>query len=452
MSGSVQPAEHRQRQLKQVLGPIQLFTLGFGSIIGVGWIVAVGWWLDQAGTLGAIAAFFLGGAAIAVIAACYAELSARYPGSGGEIDFAAGVFGRRAAGVVGWLLAFVYLSVCAFEAVSLGWILETLTGFASGAGESNSVAIAIAATAALTLVHLKGAAPTSLLQDWATWLFVAICAVFMVAAFSLGQAERMRPLLPAETGTVAGILAVAATAPFWYSGFAPVAQAVGERRDDAVLSRMRFLLVGTIAASFVFYALVILAVAVSRSPSGETQGGLLAASAVTSTAGPIMGKLVLVAGLLGLITTWNAVFFASTRVLLALPFGGGFERFFSYVHPRSGTPRNAVLFVAAVTVAASIFGKSAIPVFVNAASIGMALVYILACAALFTAARRLRERRAILLGAAGLLLATLLALLALYGSLSTASTKLAPELLALLAWLGIGLFIVAISGWQRRTG
>jgi hypothetical protein len=39
---------------------MQLFTLGFGVVVGVGWMLMVSEWLTRAGTLGAILAFAAG--------------------------------------------------------------------------------------------------------------------------------------------------------------------------------------------------------------------------------------------------------------------------------------------------------------------------------------------------------------------------------------------------------
>lgn len=44
--------EYSAPRLKKAIGPRQLFSLAFGSIIGVGWITAMGVWVGQAGAPG----------------------------------------------------------------------------------------------------------------------------------------------------------------------------------------------------------------------------------------------------------------------------------------------------------------------------------------------------------------------------------------------------------------
>ena len=66
----------------------EFFALAFGSMIGVGWVTAVGGWLDQAGPVGAIVAFVLGGAIMLCIGLCYAEATPMLPVAGGEVAYA----------------------------------------------------------------------------------------------------------------------------------------------------------------------------------------------------------------------------------------------------------------------------------------------------------------------------------------------------------------------------
>ena len=72
--------------LKGDIGRFQMFAFGFGSIIGSAWCVLVGEWLSVAGPGGAALGFIGGGIVIACIGACYAELTARIPVTGGEFS------------------------------------------------------------------------------------------------------------------------------------------------------------------------------------------------------------------------------------------------------------------------------------------------------------------------------------------------------------------------------
>src|SRR5262245_39200967 len=122
MSDSSAPAT----QLHRVIGPHQLFTLGFGAIVGVGFVVGLGEWLSQAGPLGAILAFVAGGVLTVLIGFCHAEMATVMPVSGGEVAYAYEVFGLRTCFGIGWFLALAEVAVLAFEGLSLAWILGVL--------------------------------------------------------------------------------------------------------------------------------------------------------------------------------------------------------------------------------------------------------------------------------------------------------------------------------------
>ena len=51
----------------RVLGRRDILALAFGAMIGWSWVVLTGAWIGSAGTVGAIAAFTIGGVAILLI-------------------------------------------------------------------------------------------------------------------------------------------------------------------------------------------------------------------------------------------------------------------------------------------------------------------------------------------------------------------------------------------------
>ena len=54
-------SEFKRPQLQKGIGKAGLFSLAFGAMIGVGWVTAMGTWLSNAGPLGSIIAFAIGG-------------------------------------------------------------------------------------------------------------------------------------------------------------------------------------------------------------------------------------------------------------------------------------------------------------------------------------------------------------------------------------------------------
>jgi amino acid transporter len=79
------PSAGASPSLRRALAARPLFALGFGGILGAGWVIALGGWLDQAGPLGAVAAFSVGGVIVSLIGVCCAEMMTTLPRSGGEV-------------------------------------------------------------------------------------------------------------------------------------------------------------------------------------------------------------------------------------------------------------------------------------------------------------------------------------------------------------------------------
>ncbi|MDX2059423.1 MAG: hypothetical protein SFV24_16550 [Gemmatimonadales bacterium] len=69
-------------ELKKSLGGVQFFSIGSGGIVGVGWIVYMGLWFGQAGPVGTVLAFLIGGLLMSLVALCYAEVGSMYPVAG----------------------------------------------------------------------------------------------------------------------------------------------------------------------------------------------------------------------------------------------------------------------------------------------------------------------------------------------------------------------------------
>ena len=98
-------------------------------MIGVGWLTGMKGWLGDAGPAGAILAFASGGTLMLAIGFCYAKVMAILPVSGGEVAYAYKAFGTGESFLIGWFLTFGYLSVSAFEAVSIGIVGSYLAPF-----------------------------------------------------------------------------------------------------------------------------------------------------------------------------------------------------------------------------------------------------------------------------------------------------------------------------------
>ena len=381
--------------LKKELKLRQLFSLAFGTIIGVGWVTVLGDWLTQAGSLGAVIAFLAGGVVMIFIGLTYSEMAAMYPVSGGEVAYAYEAYGLKTSFMTGWLLSLTYIGVVVFEVISVGWVAGALFPALEGRvlysflGDNvflGSVLVGILGTLVLAFVNYRGAGMAATFQDLLVLGLLIISAIFMAVGLMRGDTANLHPLFVEGTSTSwwGGVLAVFATAPFWYSGFDTIPQAMGEKAEGAPLHLVSRVIVLAIVVAAVFYAGVIIATSMVLPRSELTGLNLPTAGAFEAAFDSLFwGRVVLFAGLLGLLSSWNAFFFAGARVLYALGRSRILPPFFGYVHPKYQTPTGAILFVTVLSLIGAFLGRSAIVPIVKAGGLCLAAVFVLTCVGVF---------------------------------------------------------------------
>lgn len=458
------PTEHLKRELKLH----HMFTLSVGNIIGVSWIVMLGVWLDTAGSAGAMIAFLIGGLVIMMVGLCYAELASAFPHSGGDIVYAYELFGPGTAFAVGWVLTLLFLAVNAFLAVSAGWILSVLLPGLGGPtvyeafGAEVSLLDLIAGQMGIVLLAVLnywGARVAARFQSVATYALLAIAVIFIAAGLMLGDPANIAPGFTdhAGNGAAYGITMVLITTPLWYAGFNVIPMAMGERSDDTPVHHIAVALLLSIAAVMVFYILLILSASMSLPRSSLLAIDLPAAGAFEAVLGwPVMKTIVLCAGLLGLLTSWNAQFFAGTRALFALGRARLLPHFLATVSRKHGTPVAAIVTLASLSMLAALLGVGAIGRIVNTGGMCLAFLFIMVSLGLIRLRNALphirrpyRVYRGTTVATIAGLSATIMLLIAIWETRPQDSAFVTVEWLVILGWAVLGI-ITWSTGRQSR--
>lgn len=386
-------------RLRGELGSFAFFAIAFGSMIGVGWVTALGDWLAKAGPGGAICAFLAGGAVMLLIGLCYAELTSMLPVAGGEIAYSYAAHGAGRAFLVGWFLAFGYLSVSAFEAISVArvagylwpvfdrWPLYSIGGEAVYAPH---VLLGALLTGAITWLNYRGISGAARAQTLLTAAFLAATLALVGYGLIFGDIGRVDGWFQTGgQGGWGGFLAVFATAPFWFVGFDTIPQSAEEASESMAPRRLGLILLASIAAAAAFYALLILSVAMVGDWRETASAPLATAEAFRRALGSdLAADLVLIAALLGLLTSWNGFFLAAARVLFAMGRGSILQRSVGISHPRFGSPAVAVLWCGAATLFGALLGRGAMIAFVNVGSCCIGLAFLGVCLSAWTLRRR----------------------------------------------------------------
>jgi amino acid transporter len=422
--------------------PFQLFNLAFGAAVGIGWIVVVGVWLSEAGPLGTAIAFSLVAIAMLSVGASYAQVATDNPAAGGEYAWARDSFGRGLSFWVGWFLALTYVVVVAFEIVSLGWIGRALLGVAPATGRVDGPGLAFGALAlALVFIaNVAGARSATRLQDGLMVLKVVLSFGLIIGGLMIGSTENLAPAfgLDSERDWPSGFFTVLAMAPFFFAGFGVVAQAMAEAREPATLRALPGVMALVIFATGLFYVGIALAAAAAAPRAVTTAADLPAAAAFSAGFGtPVAGQMVLLLGLFGLLTTLNGLFFAGLRIVRILARDGFIPRGLDSVSGAGAWPLPAALFVAASGLLIALLGREGLGPILNVASTATATVMASVCAAAFRQ-QRLAGRAGLVPGA-GILLATVMALLPMIQALQSERWFGLPiEWLLVALWVGLG--------------
>lgn len=368
-------------RLAQVLGRRDVFALAFGAIIGWGWVVLSGPMIDQAGTLGSIAAMLIGGLVVGLVGLTYAELTAALPRAGGELGFTYVALGPSWSWWCGWWLALAYIGVCAFEAVAIGTVLTAVAPAIRGtplyavAGSPvylPALLVGVAMAVGVGVVNWRGARMSARVQWAATAGLLAVGALLFAAAGVRGDAANLEPRFLGWRG----LLNALTITPFLFVGFDVIPQAAEEMRIPR--RQIGGVILFAIGLAAVWYSLVQWSVGVGLPLAEHATSELPTAAAASRLAGsPAAGWLIVAGGSLGILTSWNAFVVGATRLLFAMGRGGMLPAAWSRLHDRYGTPTVAIAFVTVCSMLAPFLGRQALVWLADAASLATVVAYAL---------------------------------------------------------------------------
>lgn len=358
----------------------EVLTLSFGAMIGWGWVALTGGWIGEAGTFGAIAAFVLGGITVILVGFTYAELAAAMPKAGGEHVYSYRALGRSASFLCTWAILLAYVSVVTFEAVALPTVVEYLApDFSRGylwtvAGwdvDATWVAVGAGAAVVMTTINVIGIKTAARLQLLVTTLILVAGLALIAGAAVGGEAGNLRPLV---VDGYKGMLGVLVIVPTMMVGFDVIPQSAEE--IDLPFADIGKLLVFSILLAVGWYVMIIWGVGMGLSAVERDAASLPTADAMAALSGSHWGgNLLILGGIGGILTSWNAFLIGASRAMWALARAGQLPAFFGSLHPRFHTPHRAVIFIGSLSMIAPLFGRQALVWLVDAGSFGVVIAY-----------------------------------------------------------------------------
>lgn len=289
-------------------------------------------------------------------ALCYSELAIRYPQSGGEYVYLREGYGGRVAFLYGWMSAAVVdPGIAAALAVGAVPYVQTLVTI------SPWLAMFLPALILLALagINYVGTRLSSRVMATANLLKIAVLVALVAWAWISGHAStaNLLPLSvrrPDSDTLFAAIAGAIVSAFFSFGGWWEAGKLAGEVRNPRRTLPLAFtcgvLLVTTVylLVSFAFLSVVPLEHIASNTAFVAQFG-----QALFGTAG---GKILSACVLLSVLGGLMALTMAAPRVYYAMARDGAFFSVFGRLHPRFGTPANAILLQTGMALLILLFG------------------------------------------------------------------------------------------------
>ena len=386
-------------ELKQVLGAWDLTLLGIGAIIGTGIFVLTGVAAATQAGPAVVVAFIISGLACAFAAFAYAELSASVGGSGSAYGYSYVAFGELVAWIIGWDLVLEYgVSVAAVANGWSGYFNNALTaiGFGlpvaltkgpfavdklTGAPDPGIVNLpAVVIILLLMWMLIIGVKESAKLNAGMVFIkLLTICVFVAVAVFHINP-DNWTPFAPfgwfstLPDGKTVGILAAASLVFFAYVGFDAVSTAVEEAKDPQRTVPLGIL--GALGFCTVIY-IIVSGLLTGIVPYPELNVSSPVAHALQVVGVNWASALVATGVITGLTTVMLVLYYALTRVLLAISRDGLISPFFAKISDKTYTPvRNTVVCGVIMALAAGFVPLGTLAELVN---IGTLAAFVLVC-------------------------------------------------------------------------
>lgn len=376
---------------------IDFFMLGLGAMIGVGWTVSLdNWFLTSGGVVGTILAFIVGTIAVIPIGLCYGEMTGALPVSGGSMAFAYRAEGSNFSFLGGWTVALAYIVLLPWEIIYINNILAILFPFLRS-GEPLyifldnpiyplSLLTGIFITLSLGFLNIKGSEMSGKIQTKLTSTIIVIAVVLIFFLLTKADFNNLSPIYESvegydHTSFFDGFINMLVIVPFFLAGFDAIPQAIEDANDDIKPRTISRLIVITIIAAGVFYVGIIVSSGLALNwKEFATLNTPALAFVFKKSFGGVLGNglyyLTLIGALAGLLSTWNGMFIAASRLLFSMGraklLPGIFEKESKY-----GTPIGGIIFCSIATLVGVFLGTPVIRPLTNVGSTAFILGWLI---------------------------------------------------------------------------
>lgn len=381
--------------LQKRLGLVQLVALGAAGVVGTSWIYTNGKFFAKYGAGGEIFGLMAAAVLCSFIAMAYAQMASTIPRAGGEVVYAYSAFNRTTGFAAGWLLAGAFISSLAFYVTAFGTLLlkifpgmATAPLFTINAEPVYLPVLAVGVGLALVIFALNwfGLSFGVSLQIVLFGAMLLIGAALVVTGFVHGTAANFFPPFAEGSNAAGSIVRFILPGMTFLTGFGLVAIMA----EDAKIAHRKIgiAVVTSVLVAAGFYVLVLTSSAwvIPWEQTAKLPQGTIDAF---QTAGfTVLGWGAYSIAVLGLLTSFLALFLATSRILIAMGRSGLLPAGLGKINQKRSTPGPALIFTLAVTLGLGWLGKGAMIWFLDAGGVFIGLAWTLGVASMYRLDRR----------------------------------------------------------------
>lgn len=430
--------------------------------------------LPMAGPVGTAIGMVVGILVMIIIGLNYRYMMRFCPDAGGTFTYAKKTFGDDHGFLSAWFMILAYVSILWANVTAVALIgrnifgdmlkfgyLYTIAGYDVYIGEVLTEIVVMCIFGAVCMLSRRLAAVLQTI--FAATLFIGIVAGFIIVLNGGNNAGSfLTPAFVPDTPVLSQILGIVALAPWAFVGFESVSNSTEEFKFP--IKRIFVIMLSAIIAGGLSYILLSW-IASTSLPEGYSDWAAYIADIgeldgiqalpvffAIKTAGGKAGMIILGAALISAILTGIiGSTIASSRLLYSMAKENILPEGLGRLTKR-GTPKNAILFLLAVSIVIPFLGRTAIGWVVDVITVGTTIAYGYTSAAAYRRAKRCSNKKMMIFGIAGVVISVIIALLLLIPDLVAGNSLSAESYLLLAFWgiLGIIMFRVIFGNDRKR--
>lgn len=381
-------------QLKRTIGPMALVAVGAAGIIGSSFLYLTSQFFARFGLGGTVIGMLLATVFAGCVALAISELTSIFPRAGGELVFSYVAFNRGTGFAVGWLLIGIFIGIVAFYVTATGFLVSTvlpqmntipLYTLAGKTVYLPVLSLGVALMFVMLSLNWYGASLSFQLQLVLFIAMVILGVIVVAVGFGAGSWSNFWPMFDASLAKGASpfVQSVSFILPAlgFLTGFSIVAVMAEEANMRA--DKIGKIVVVAVVIAGLFYALIFAATGyiLPWQQTAAMDSGTI--QAFKEAGFPLISWAAFAIGVIGILTTFIAVFASVSRLIFSLARVGLLPEILARVDEKTGAPRPALVFTAVAGLALGWLGPGALVWFLDIGGINVSMVWLFTVGAFY---------------------------------------------------------------------